>query len=157
LCSIGNGGYDFTYSDTGPNTAICIAKNSVCVVGTLSAQSSSDYGAGVGINLGPALDAGSPAPVQLTGTGITVKLSNIPAGGARLQVTVGGTAYCAAITTNPATIPWASFNTKCYDSPPDGTALTGAPATTNVEISLPSGSTEQSFNFCVEQITLTTM
>ena len=50
-----------------------------------------------------------PAPVQLTGTGITVKLSNIPAGGARLQVTVAGTSYCAAITTNPATIPWASL------------------------------------------------
>ncbi len=44
----------------------------------------------------------------------------------------------------------------CYDSPPDGTPLTGAPATPSVEISLPSGATEQSFNFCVEQITLTT-
>ena len=140
----------------GPHTTICMAANTVCVVGTLSASSSADYGAGLGINLAPAGDAGMPPPVQLAGTGITVKLSNIPAGGARLQVTVGGTPYCAAITTNPATIPWASFNTKCYDSVPDGVALSAAPATPNVEISLPSGSTEQSFDFCVEQLTLTT-
>ena len=157
LCSIGNGGYDFTYADPGPNTSICIAKNTVCVVGTLSVQSAADYGAGLGINLGPAVDGGTqPAPVQLTGTGITVKLSNIPAGGARLQVTVAGTSYCAAITTNPATIPWASFNTKCYDAVPDGVALSAAPATPNVDVVLPAGTTQQSFDFCVEQLTLTT-
>jgi hypothetical protein len=157
LCAIGNGGYDFTFSDTGPMTTICVAANSACAKGTLTPAnppSYSYYGAGLGINLGPAADGGMPAPVQLTGTGISVTLSNLPAGGARLQITVGGVSYCAPLTTASATVPWASFNTKCYDSPPDGVALTAAPASTNVEISLPSGTAEQSFDFCIESITL---
>jgi len=160
-CAIGLGGYDFTYSDMAPMTTICAATNSACVKGTLTPANPptySYYGAGFGINLGPAPDGGTmPAPVQLTGTGITVKLSNIPMLGARLQVMVGTATYCAPITTNPITIPWASFNTKCYDTPPDGVALTAAPATPNVQIAIPSGATAESFDFCVETLTLTTM
>jgi hypothetical protein len=159
-CAIGNGGYEFVYGDMGPMTTYCAAKDTACAAGTLTPAnppSYSYYGAGFGINLGPAVGMGDPAPVQLTGTGITIKLSNMPSGGARLAVTVAGVSYCAPITTNPATITWAQFNTKCYDSPPDGVALTGAPATPHVEVNLPSGASALSFDFCVEQLTLTTM
>jgi hypothetical protein len=99
--------------------------------------------------------------VQLTGTGVTVKLNNIPTGGARVQITVPGTTmpYCAALTatTNGTEIPWASFNTKCYDTPADGTALTAAPMATNVQVQVVAVAAAGTFDFCIEQVKVTTM
>ena len=162
MCTVGTPavtGALFSYGDTGPMTTACLAPTTACMAGTLTPANPptySYYGAGIGINLGPAVGTAMPTPVQLGGTGISITLSNLPAGGARLQVNVGGTAYCAAITTATATIPWASFNTKCYDTPPDGTALTGAPATPNVQVALPSGAAELTYDFCITSLTITT-
>jgi len=153
-------GYDFGYKDTGPMTTFCLATNAACMKGTLTAvnpPSYSYYGAGLGINLGPIVGGTTmPAPVQLGGTGISIALSSFPASGLRVQVTVGGVAYCASLATASATIPWAGFNTKCYDSPPDGVALTGAPAATDIEVQVPAGSTEESYDFCITSLIVTT-
>jgi hypothetical protein len=66
--------------------------------------------------------------------------------------------YCAPIASIPATLTWAEFNTKCYDTPPDGASVTGAPAVSGVEVLvLPSNTAGESFDFCVEQLTLTTL
>ncbi len=162
LCTFGTpavSGYAFGYGDPGPTTTFCVATNAACMKGTLTPANPptySYYGAGLGLNLGPAVGTAMPTPVQLGGTGISITLSNLPPGGARLQVSVGGTAYCAALTSASATIPWASFNTKCYDSPPDGVALTAAPATPNVQVALPSGTSELSYDFCVTSLAITT-
>ena len=153
-------GYDFGYKDIGPMTTFCLATNAACMKGTLTAvnpPSYSYYGAGLGINLGPIVGGTTmPAPVQLGGTGISIALSSFPASGLRVQVTVGGVAYCASLATASATIPWAGFNTKCYDSPPDGVALTGAPAATDIEVQVPAGSTEESYDFCITSLIVTT-
>jgi hypothetical protein len=119
------------------------------------------YGIGLGINLGPDVATNpmsNPNPVQLSSTGITIGLSSLPAAGARLGVTVGqttttlGTGYCAVIPTATAFIPWTSFNTKCYDVPPDGVSLLGPPATPHIELQIPSGAIEQSVDVCIEQL-----
>jgi hypothetical protein len=150
---MGNTGYEYAYGDMGPMTTFCVSSTDACVAGTLTPVNPptySYYGIGIGINLGSGT---TPPPVQLTGSGITVKLSSLPAGGARLLVTVAGTDYCSVLTTNPATVSWAEFNTKCYDSPPDGVALTGAPSTPHIEVQAVAGATEQSVDFCIEQLT----
>jgi hypothetical protein len=46
-------------------------------------------------------------------------------------------------------VPWASFNTKCYDTPPDGVALTAAPSSTHVEFQVPSAAAVEAWDFCV--------
>jgi hypothetical protein len=156
MCTImGNSGYLFAYGDKGPMTVFCPGTTEACLAGTttpVNPPTYSYYGIGIGINLGPAVGMNPPNPVQLSGTGMTVTLSNIPPGGARVLVTVGGADYCAPITTKSMTIPWASFNTKCYDSPPDGMALTGAPSTPHVEVQAVSGNAQQTIDFCIEQI-----
>lgn len=159
LCAIGLGGCMFLFSDMGPMTTIGLAPNEACTAGTLTPLDSASkyYGAGVGFNLGPAVTGGTPAPVQLAGSGITVKLSKLPAGGARLQVVVQGVTYCAPILTNPATISWSEFNSLCYHVPPDGTYLAGPPDTPFVTLNILSDLQPVSFDFCVEQLTVTTM
>jgi hypothetical protein len=153
---MGDSGYTFGYGDDGPETVYCVATNEACLAGTTSPvnpPSYSYYGIGLGINLGPGVGQNPPAPVQLTGAGLTVKLSNVPAGGARVIVTVAGADYCAVMTTNPITIPWSGFNTKCYDSPVNGTALAAAPATPHIEVQAVAGAAVEPVNFCIEQIT----
>ncbi len=49
---------------------------------------------------------------------------------------------------------WAEFNTKCYDSPPDGVALTAAPAASNVQVQVPSAGAEATYNFCINSVTI---
>jgi hypothetical protein len=151
LCTImGNSGYNFAYGDMGPVTVYCAGANAACLAGQTSPTnppSYTYYGIGIGINLA----TGSPVPpVQLTGAGLTVKLSALPAPGARVVVTVAGVDYCAAISTNPITIPWANFNTKCWDG--TGTALPFAPATPHIEVQVVSNASVNMIDFCIEQI-----
>jgi hypothetical protein len=156
MCTVmGNSGYEYAYGDMGPGTTYCAGSNEACLKGTTSPVNPpayTYYGIALGINLGPAMGMNPPAPVQLMGSGMTVKLSNIPPGGARVVLTVAGADYCAPITTNPITIPWGSFNTKCYDSPPDGLALATAPATPHIEVQAVSDMVQEPIDFCVEEI-----
>jgi hypothetical protein len=150
-------------------TQICQASGTLCFAGTLTPAnppSYSDYGAGIGVNLSVSPDGGATNPaVQLSGTGVTVKVNTIPAGGLRVQVVVpsadGGasTTYCANLTstTNGTSIPWTMFNTTCWTT--GGVALTGAPETNAIQVAIPSttapdGSAGEPFSFCVESITL---
>jgi hypothetical protein len=162
FCPLGPGGCMFVFSDNGPQTTIGLAENEACAAGTLTPDDpgSMYYGAGIGFNLGPDVDGGSPAPVQLTGDSITVQLSNIPFAGARLVVLMDGQQYCFPIQESPVTIPWTMFNTLCYHDPPDGAYLQGPPATPYLTVSVLSDTdevTEVSFDFCVEKLTVTTM
>jgi hypothetical protein len=131
------------YGDPGPTTTWNYAHNAVCIDGTLSPTSCGNtYGVGLQLQF---------ASTQVTGSGLTVTLSNFPPFGAQAILVPG--LYCAELTGTTNTIPWASFNTKCYDTPPDGTALDGgAPAISQVKIQAQSGPTAASFNFCVDNI-----
>ncbi len=90
-----------------------------------------------------------------TSTGLTYALSNFPTGTPRILVTNGApnnTAdpYCYSLPSKSGTVPWTSFNTKCFDTPVDGVALTGPPQmATQIEIEVNSTLTPTTFDFCV--------
>jgi hypothetical protein len=151
------GGYTFSFNDTGGSTA-CVDSTAFCASGSSVAQNPTftNFGGGVGVNLNQPSAAPSPIDsLSLTGTtGISYAVSNIPADGLRLSIESGGTSYCANLTSVTGTVPWADFNTECFDTPPTGTALTGAPtAATNVEFLVPSSTTTEAWSFCVETLT----
>jgi hypothetical protein len=85
-------------------------------------------------------------PFQLTGTGVTINVNAIPvcqttaAGGGGVRVVVnqmGATPeYCATLTPGQE-IPWASFNTQCWNGM--GTSLSGAPNSDAVKIQFVTG------------------
>ena len=120
-----------------------MAPNSLCVAGTTGAwnpPAGTVWGVGFGVNLSP-----FSTPVQLSGTGVTVALTGLPAG---VGMTVGVAGYCAVITAATQTIPWTSFNTQCWD-PAKGVALTGPPNSSNFQFQASSRTTAGSFDFCV--------
>lgn len=162
---IGMGGYAYAYSDMsvgGPSNA-CVDSNALCgsgssgpantmAVGTVAAYGY--YGGGIGVNLNQAMGAGTTMMTYTaTGAGVTYALSVLPAG-ARLVIDNAGTDYCANLTSASGTVMWSSFNTKCYDSPADGTALAAAPSATHVEFQVPASMTAETWAFCVTTLTL---
>jgi hypothetical protein len=159
LCQVGLGGCMFLFSDMGPQTTIGLAPNQACTAGTLTQldNASRYYGAGIGFYLGPPGPGGTAPPVQLAGTGVSVQLSNMPSGGARLQVLVAGVTYCADVLSTSTTIPWTHFRYQCYASPP-GVALGAAPSTPFITVNILSDpQAEVLFDFCVEKLSVTTM
>ena len=154
-CTAGTySGYDFSFSD-GKGSTICVDANSLCAAGTTGAQDAAYtvWGAGFGFNLSTATTATTDVPVQLSGSGVSVALTSLPTGAdMRVQVTVGGTAYCAVMTAATQTIPWSSFNTTCW-APATGTALGGAPNTPKIQFQPSSTKTAGTFDFCVTSVT----
>jgi len=158
-CTLGTppGGYLYSYHDTGPSTTIGLSPDEACAAGTTTAvnpPSYSYYGAAIGINLGPSVGTADPTPFQLTGTGISIQLSNLPSSGARVLLNSGGTDYCAVLKTASQTFTWADFSPDCYDTPPTMAALAAAPATPHIAVQVVSGTAASSFNFCIEKLTL---
>jgi hypothetical protein len=153
LCTVQSySGRNFAFAD-GKGSSICMLPNSLCAAGTVGAQNPPNFtvwGSGFGFSLSPQTTLTTSVPVQLTGSGVSVTLSSLPTGGAtaRVQVTVAGTQYCAAMTSASQTIPWSSFNTTCW-APATGTALAGAPNTTNIQIEASAGTTAGAYDFCV--------
>ena len=157
LCTVGAySGYDFTFADPTGQSSVCMLPTSLCGAGTVGAQNPPSYtvwGAGFGFSLSLKTTPTTEVPVQLSGSGVTVKLSSLPTNAdMRLQVKhfVGatGTTYCAIMTTASQTVLWTSFNTMCWD-PTKGVALTGAPNTSNIQFQASSRATAGSFDFCV--------
>ncbi len=165
--TVGMGGYAYTFNDApapvgtgmcspGAATA-CIDAAALCVSGTTGIASLSApyncYGAGFGINVGQV--SGSPTAgtfmVPATSAGITYNLSGFPTiagGGMRIQATVAGTTYCAAINSGMGMVPWTSLTVACYNS--GGATLTAPPtALTNVEFTLDDGTAPTTYDICV--------
>ena len=156
FCSVGPySGYDFSLDDKTGKSSVCVSAGSLCGAGTTGAQDPPSYtvwGAGFGFNLAPQSTVTNIVPVQLSGTSVTVALSSLPTGASmRVQVTVGGAAYCAVMTAATQTIPWTTFNTKCW-APTTGTALAAAPNTPNIQFLASSLITAGSFDFCVTSL-----
>jgi hypothetical protein len=162
--------YDYWDGQNGAagTSTVTIASGSACIAGTLgissAATSYASWGAGIGFNIGASVGTGasaSPAPYQLTGSGINIQVSSLPANGLRVVVsgpasttgTVGVTDYCAAVPTSAATavakIPWSAFSTDCWDTTPTGGVLSAAPSTPHINVQAVSGSAASTFNFCV--------
>jgi hypothetical protein len=153
FCKVGAySGYDFSFDDKTGKSSVCAPASSLCGAGTVGAQNPPAYtvwGAGFGFNLSPQTVGTALVPVQLSGTGVTVTLTSLPTGAdMRVQVAVGGAAYCAVMTMASQTLLWTAFNTKCW-APTTGAALTGPPNTPNIQFQASSRATAGSFDFCV--------
>jgi hypothetical protein len=163
------GGYAYFYDDSmtaGGTSTACIEQTQVCTKGTTNVADTlgAHYGAGIGFNLNQAQATGcTSTPIQPftvpTSVGISYSLSNLPAGGARIiignMVTTNGvttgTDYCAPVAAVSGTIPWAKFNSACWDD--SGTFLAAPPVgPIHINIGLPSGPTAETFDFCVDSI-----
>jgi hypothetical protein len=173
----GMGGYAFAYEDmegappTGSEvcmegcsqsapavTIACSTSTALCGHGVLGESVATNmyaaFGGGVGFNLNqPMASTTAAMPFATTGSGIAYTLSSLPTSGVRVQIDHGGVTYCAPATAASGTVAWASFNTKCYDAPPDGVALTGAPAdATQIEFQMVSTATSVTDDFCVTAV-----
>jgi hypothetical protein len=157
-------GKGYVFTDPSGSVA-CINETTLCASGSttvvLPDAGSTTYGAGLGVNLNQA-EATSAAglyTVPAGSTGISYTLSNVNFPKFIMRLFIGdnngisGTDYCANITGANATVPWSSFNSKCYDTPPDGLQLTDPPSSVfHIEFGIGSQAsavTAQPFNFCI--------
>ena len=141
-------GYSFAGGDAGSTIApkdfsACGTPCMLKMSGTVGAAVAPSY-AGVaylGFNLGQDNGATTVPTVTPTGTGVTVTFSATTATlPLRAQLSgTGSTFWCYTITgASPATIPYAMFNTACWDG--SGTAYAKQPIT-NFELVVPGAAT----------------
>jgi hypothetical protein len=166
-CNLGDGGYAFGYSDSqnkppqsaGTSTAT-LSSTGLCISGNVMEVVASDYtddwGCGIGFNLNQTMGTNTPVNAYaLTGTGVTVSSSAVPAcTSARVVLDQNGTTtYCAALTPGVA-IPWSSFNTACWDN--SGTFLTGPPTSQALKVQFVSSPSHACpfTNFCITGVSL---
>ncbi len=108
----------------------------------LLAATNPDYTGNWGVSVGVNADAATGGLGQ-SFTSITIAVSGTPSSGLRAMLHKKGdpdaTSYCFAMTSGTMTL--TSFNTKCYDTPADGVALTAAdvPNIDKVSVQVSSG------------------
>lgn len=120
-------GYSFTGGDTGSaplpaDFAMCGAGCMLHITGTVGAATEANAYAGIvfmGFNVAQAAGAATKGTVTPTGTGLVVTYTNTSATPVvRFQIQSGSSAstrWCAPLTGSPATIPYTSFNTECWE------------------------------------------
>jgi hypothetical protein len=167
-CSVGMGGYAFSYADGDPpaNTPTgmshaTLTAGEACISGNVMAlpadptqtDYSNDWGCGMGINLNQAKGTMASDPDPLTGNGVLVATTGVPlCTTARVVLTVGGTDYCAPLT-DGSLIPWSVFNTSCWNG--TGVSLSGPPSVTQLKVQFVTSAIACSFSdFCITNILL---
>jgi hypothetical protein len=156
--TVGTGGYAYPYGDykdmsgapTSCASTSCISDASLCAAGTTvpAGATYACYGTGFGLETGG---------VAIGATGISFTLSGtLPTGGGQVVLVTAAGSYCALFTaTGAQTIDYTKFNTKCYDSPPDGTALPAGATVTKVNFQVSSSSTaSQTWALCLSALSL---
>ena len=171
FCPIGDTGTSFTISGaqmpqggvaspTGGGL-LCISGHVSQVPdgGAVTVYNEGEWGCGLGVYLDQP-DGGEPVPYQLTGTGVTVNVINLPdCTSARVMLTNqegGTTGYCATLTPG-VEMPWSAFVSPCGADPGvEPTALTGAPSVKALEILFIPNDTESCTftDFCITQVIL---
>ena len=138
--------------------ASCGTPCSLTATGTIVAGSAANnYNtfAGIGININQPMNGGTATPTLTpTGSGLTVGFTATTGSLAlRAQISDGTTNWCYSITgASPVTIPYNSFNTKCYDSPPDGTAYAKNPIS-SFQLLVSSASVAAAYNISLTNLT----
>jgi hypothetical protein len=170
-------GYAFAFTDATTDTTSCatvtpmgkcpaspttIASDAtaLCASGTTSVVNAPDYtcyGGGFGINLGQMMGGTTNTPINApsASTGIAYSLTGYTSAsnGMRIQVAVGTTNYCAVLMAASGSVKWSDFNTKCYDTPADGTALSGPPqGLSQIEFQVNAGSSSFTFGVCIDSL-----
>jgi cellulose 1,4-beta-cellobiosidase len=128
----------------------------LCAMGTVAAVADYSGTALVGVNLNQPMGMGSPLTVMKSKAGVFVQVKNT--GGSTLRVQIQGPngamdandRWCAPLSGTSAFIPWATFNTKCWDN--SGTAYSGSPLVAAMVL-VPGGATDPvKFDFCIETL-----
>jgi hypothetical protein len=135
-----------TCSTTCPLTAM----GSVAIAS--AANSYATY-AGIGFNINQDLAGGTATPT-LTPAGSSLTIAFTAGSGTplRAQISDGTTIWCYGITgASPVTIPYASFNTKCYDTPADGTAYAKNPIS-SFQLQVPGGAAAVTYNIALTSV-----
>jgi hypothetical protein len=140
-----------------------LAAGEFCGCGTTGLKVKSDagtyptYGAGIGANVGQAMDGGVSSAVTISGTGLKYSVTSVPAAGMEIEIKalVGGvtTDYCYVTTVASSTIPWGDFTEKCTSAPP-GAAFAGTSITGVSFQARASETAAEAYDFCVTSLTL---
>jgi hypothetical protein len=130
-------------------TGFSTCKGVLSISGMLQSSVSPDYAGFVliGFSTNEPAGGGTKGTVTPTGTGIVVTGS---AAGGRVQLQNGSTYYCATFTSGTV-IPYTSFNTKCYDTPPDGVAYAKGPIDT-VALQIPGGAATAAYTVSITSV-----
>jgi hypothetical protein len=134
----------------GTATGFPMCKGMLSIAGTLNASTSANMYAGfvlIGFSLNEPAGGGTKGTVTPTGTGIVVTGT---AAAGRVQLQNGSTYYCATFTSGTV-IPYTSFNTKCYDMPPDGTAYAKGPIDT-IALQIPGGMAAAAYSISLTDV-----
>jgi len=122
--------------------------------GTLGASTAANNYTGVvymGFNVAEAAGGGTKGTVKPAGTGLTVTYTNTGASPiVRVQIGAGNTYYCATLTASGMTVPYAMFNTACWDN--SGTAYAAGTAIDTVQIVLPGADAAAPFDFTLVSV-----
>jgi len=159
-------GYAYTYVDTygstvspsspTPGYSACGSPCNLTMTGNILAVTGTNYSyEGLGFGLGQIAGGTANAEVAPSGTGLTIAFANTTPASLplRAQITDGTTTWCYTVTGgSPATIPYASFNTKCYDSPPDGTGYAKAPINA-IQLQIAGGTAAGAVNVTITSVT----
>ncbi|MGB8296484.1 MAG: hypothetical protein WCG85_13740 [Polyangia bacterium] len=121
--------------------------NGLCMSGAIPALAATnpDYTGNWGVEVGVNATATPGGGLGQSFSSIAITVSGTPTSGLRAMLhrktDPVGQGYCAAMTSGTP-IPFTSFNTKCYDTPADGTALTATdvPNIDQVGVQVSSGS-----------------
>ncbi len=156
-------GYAYNFADalgttitppTSMTYASCTTTCPLTAMGTVAAANAANsYAtyAGIGFNINQTQGSGSGTPPTLTpaGSGLTISFTATTSLALRAQISDGTTNWCYAITgTSPVTIPYGSFNTKCYDTPADGVAYAKNPISA-FQLQVPGGATAGAYTIAL--------
>ncbi len=139
-----------------PGFSTCGSPCSLTLTGNILAVTGANYSfEGLGFGLGQISGGMANSEVAPTGTGLTIAFTNTTPASLplRAQITDGTTTWCYTVTGgSPAIIPYASFNTKCYDSPPDGTAYAKGPINA-IQLQIAGGTTSGAVKVTIMSVT----
>ncbi|MBN2801619.1 MAG: hypothetical protein JXR91_00850 [Deltaproteobacteria bacterium] len=167
---IGDGGYiesfpwkGYAWTGVAANTGSSISPDNfeslsagdpLCVEGVAGATEKYSGLGMLGINIGQEKDGVDPpnVPVELTGEGVMVNITNTEGSDLRVQIQNGTMRWCAKVTKDgEVEIPWSSFNTKCWDN--SGDYYDGKTLIEAIMILVPGDNlVDIDFNFCLNAI-----
>lgn len=128
----------------------------LCAMGTVGAAADYSGTALVGMNLNQPMGMGSPQTVMMSKAGVYVQVKNNAGSTLRVQIQGPNGAmdandrWCASLSGASAFIPWAKFNTKCWDN--SGTAYSGQPLVAAMVLVPGTAMDPVKFDFCIETL-----
>jgi hypothetical protein len=144
---------------SGSSIALTFDSTSFCASGTVGKNSTYNCWATAGftVNQSQTGMSGSSSPLAFSGSTVTVSYVNTGGSTLEFQLYDGSNYWCSYLpaSTSPTTktIPFSSFNTKCWDN--SGTTFVSGTPITAVDLVVPgSNTTPTPYNFCFLGLTV---